>query len=540
MNEISIDELKELASFDLDEWRNSQEAGSVLWEVLTDEFQNQVVTKYHLQQLLDADLLNLGTSHHFKDGGNISTQHNANNGVFVDSEHERRYNKDYSHKDYEGRGERTLSNQRKKLFQSEEPLKDTYTGKEIPKDGGTHLDHITSAKNIHDNDAARLYMTDDARNDMATADENMAPTDKSINSSKGEEPLDEWMKKKKDGQTNAERYEIDKEKAEAAQKKSEKYIKRTVKIAHLKEIASGANGQGIAEAKRQAIGVIILEFQTIFIADFQQFIREFGSYKALDDKVNQFKKTLNSVGEKLKHRLSNMGEFLIKIFGSAAQGWVSGVVGALLTALINSFITTFKNVTKLIQTGVSSLVEGVKVLILNPDQLSTEEKIKTFIKVALSGISVALGLMLEDGIKNALIATGIPATIAGMIGGGVGLLSTTILTGLTVYFVDHFDEAMQEMQAVANTIMFGITVSASAIKDAYVESINKIDEIYRVVLSETVEYYAKMNTLADMAHDFNLPPITQFRESVRYARESGVSGNDLLESQDDIIDFFES
>lgn len=185
----------------------------------------------------------------------------------------------------------------------------------------------------------------------------------------------------------------------------------------------------------------------------------------------------------------------------------SGVIGALITALINSFITTFKNVAKLIQTGVSSLIEGIKVLIYNPENLSTEDKIKSFIKISLSGISVALGIMLEEGVKNGLEAAGVPATIAGFVGAGVGLLSTTMLTGITVYFVDHFDEAMQEMQAVANTIMFGLEHSAKSIKKAYDVAITKVDELYQQILADTVDYYAEMNALSDLAFDFSLPQL---------------------------------
>gem|GEM_PF-3688620 len=265
-------------------------------------------------------------------------------------------------------------------------------------------------------------------------------------------------------------------------------------------------------------------------------MRRFGQYKTLDDKVEHFKQLLKRVGEKLKYRLSHIKEFLLKIFGNFTQGMASGVIGALITALINSFITTFKNVAKLIQTGVSSLIEGIKVLIYNPENLSTEDKIKSFIKISLSGISVALGIMLEEGVKNGLEAAGVPATIAGF----VGLLSTTMLTGITVYFVDHFDEAMQEMQAVANTIMFGLEHSAKSIKKAYDVAITKVDELYQQILADTVDYYAEMNALSDLAFDFSLPSVDQFKNSIDYAEASGVDNNRILKNKQDIVNFFNS
>lgn len=540
MDTMSIDGLKEFASFDFNDWREGQERESVLWTILTDEFRSEVAARYHLQTLLDADVFHIGTNHRFKDGGNISTIHNAKNGVFVDEEHQQRFEKEYSRKDYEGSGKRTLSEQRKKMFQEQVEIRDEYTGKILSKDKSTHIDHITSAKHIHDNDAARLYMTDDQRNDMATSPDNMAPINGSLNQSKGEQKLDDWLQKTKNGQTNEERFGVDKGKALKKQKKSEKEINKTVFGAHMKEIAEGAGAQGFVEAKRQAVGVIILEFQELFVEDFQVYMRRFGQYKTLDDKVEHFKQLLKRGGEKLKYRLSHIKEFLLKIFGNFTQGMASGVIGALITALINSFITTFKNVAKLIQTGVSSLIEGIKVLIYNPENLSTEDKIKSFIKISLSGISVALGIMLEEGVKNGLEAAGVPATIAGFVGAGVGLLSTTMLTGITVYFVDHFDEAMQEMQAVANTIMFGLEHSAKSIKKAYDVAITKVDELYQQILADTVDYYAEMNALSDLAFDFSLPSVDQFKNSIDYAEASGVDNNRILNNKQDIVNFFNS
>ncbi|MFR4253700.1 MAG: hypothetical protein ACLT1C_10025 [Weissella confusa] len=99
MDTMSIDGLKEFASFDFNDWREGQERESVLWTILTDEFRSEVAARYHLQTLLDADVFHIGTNHRFKDGGNISTIHNAKNGVFVDEEHQQRFEKEYSRKD---------------------------------------------------------------------------------------------------------------------------------------------------------------------------------------------------------------------------------------------------------------------------------------------------------------------------------------------------------------------------------------------------------------------------------------------------------
>lgn len=89
----------------------------------------------------------------------------------------------------------------------------------------------------------------------------------------------------------------------------------------MKEIAEGAGAQGFVEAKRQAVGVIILEFQELFVEDFQVYMRRFGQYKTLDDKVEHFKQLLKRVGEKLKYRLSHIKEFLLKFLAILRKEW---------------------------------------------------------------------------------------------------------------------------------------------------------------------------------------------------------------------------
>jgi hypothetical protein len=146
--------------------------------------------------------------------------------------------------------------------------------------------------------------------------------------------------------------------------------------------------------------------------------------------------------------------------------------------------------------------------------------------------------MLEEGSKAGLIASGVPESVATWVASGIGLLSTTILMGLTIYLVDHFDEALKELQVVAETIMFGLTHSAQSIKRAYEEAIEKVDSMYQDVMSQMIDYYARLNKLADMAHDFNLPASIQFRNSISYGQLAGVDDDLLLRKQEDIVNFF--
>ncbi|WP_051456998.1 hypothetical protein [Brochothrix campestris] len=143
----------------------------------------------------------------FKQGGNLTTLHNANNCVFANEEIKQQYTTKFDRKAYE----KDFPKMRKELFKNNKIIKDDYTRKHLKKDSRTHIDHVVSAKSIHDNDKARLYMTADQRNDMATHHKNLAVTNGSVNQSKGAKSLEDWMhsSNKKTGYDNATTYGVD-------------------------------------------------------------------------------------------------------------------------------------------------------------------------------------------------------------------------------------------------------------------------------------------------------------------------------------------
>ena len=104
-------------------------------------------------------------------------------------------------------------------------------GKELPKDGRAHLDHIVSAKEIEKDAKNHLHLSTEERADMATRDENLAWTESKINQSKGEKPMKEFLETEKKGQTNAERFEINEEDARRKDEKARKMIKKEVDTA---------------------------------------------------------------------------------------------------------------------------------------------------------------------------------------------------------------------------------------------------------------------------------------------------------------------
>ena len=210
---IMVDDLilKDSYFQDHDDYGINKDNMQSFWQITGQEILTTTVQRFGIEDLLNR-VKGAGGLDDYQLGGSVSTKHNAHNGIFVDAEHKASFEEPYDRKNYEGiaANNNTLHQQRKARFKDPSPLYDEYTGKRLSKDGSTNLDHIVSAKRIHENETARLFMSREQRNNMAVSKENMAFTSERINKSKGELPVKEWLNKEHNGVTNSERFGIDK------------------------------------------------------------------------------------------------------------------------------------------------------------------------------------------------------------------------------------------------------------------------------------------------------------------------------------------
>ena len=233
---------------------------------------DQHIKENHIKQLLDKYKETVGTTiiqqfglgpffDNYKDGGNVTTLHNAETGIFANNQDAERYNQSFDRKNYE----KDFPKKRKEKFKTNSEILDDYTGKNLAKDGTTHLDHVVSAKAIHDNNKARLYMDDEQRNVMATSDPNLAWTDSSLNQSKSDKDLNDWMdqrNRKNPDKTNADHYEVDRGAASKRHNEANEHINKTIKKAEVKyytkNVAATGADQGLRMAKKQALGMFLI------------------------------------------------------------------------------------------------------------------------------------------------------------------------------------------------------------------------------------------------------------------------------------------
>lgn len=105
---------------------------------------------------------------------------------------------------------------RKERFKDEVPITDGYTNQTLERDGQSHIEHVISAKELHDDDWLRLYLDVDEHKDLANSDNNKTWTNASLNKSKQDQDLIKWMETPStndETKTNAQYYKVDKKQA---------------------------------------------------------------------------------------------------------------------------------------------------------------------------------------------------------------------------------------------------------------------------------------------------------------------------------------
>lgn len=350
-----------------------------------------------------------------KDGGNVSTLHNAKKQIFSNEEDREKYNRVYNSKAYHG--DNKFYKEKKKQFDElsdQGELIDVYTGKNISgkqfvvNENGTtkeqyrfDLEHIFAGKQISDKEKARLFMNEQQSADLANSDKNLAATAAAINRSKGDKQLKSWMdeKSKFDSEKqNAEYFEIDKKKALEREKEAKKYINRELNKAEVRQYTTQILKSGVKDVGRMvaysAIGVIIHDFALAIINELK-FMFKNKNQMPFSELFQHFKKRIKSVVSELKYKWKDI------LKGSFEAG-ITAFLSNIGVFVINLFATTLKKIVEMIRAGFVSICNALKVMTNPPYGMTREDADYEAAKIIITGIIGALSLGLSACIEKFL------------------------------------------------------------------------------------------------------------------------------------------
>ena len=390
-----------------------------------------------------------------KDGGNVTTQHNANQGIFAkESEGFERSNYDYS------------AAKRKKMSESvqdgsmtSQEFEDKYTGKMEPtrrtnSDGkqmmNAELDHTIPIKDIH---AKGGWMKEkEGRTRLSSVEENLNYTTHQTNRSKSDKSPEEALSEEKG---------FDKERIDPIINKAKEAIAKELPSNsdrwkyHGKELANEGAKEAGKNALRQAFGILLHEFVNGSFSEIKILLNERKSEQNLIDRlVDSLKRVMNRGIKKLNMALD-----------AALKGGAQSFISNLLTFLINNLITTSKKIVSITRESMHSLWRAIKLMANPPKDMSTLEITREVTKIIAVVVTTGLGMLLEESVKGFIMSIPILAPIADVLATALTAIMTGIAGALIVYGIDRLFDwlnstgtellAAQEANTEAQAVVVG-------------------------------------------------------------------------------------
>lgn len=400
--------------------------GNVIMDVVWEQFMNQVAVTAGKDFIKENHGLHLD----LRKEAHIQTTENFAEGKIAAHNTEINYQERYdawqsnfkkdengnvvTHKTRSGKDEATLVKDARKPFDEERPRGSV--------EKHMDMDHTVPAAEIIKDPAANAHMTKDEQIAFANSDANLTEMDSSLNRSKGDKPMTEWLDHPNaKGQKPDEIFDISAEDDAKMRQKDvearEEYEKQK-KEAEQKSIEAGKKSQKEeafrigGKALRTVLMQLLAELVKEMIAKLVQWFK--SAKKTLDTLLISLKEAIHSFIGKMKTHLIHAGNTMIS---------------TVATAIIGPVVGTIKKVWMLLKQGWSSLKKSVQ-YIKDP---------------ANKGKPIGI-LLMEVG----------KIIIAGLTGGGALLLGEVIEKGLMTIPVFAFEIPL--LGSLAN--MLGIFLGA--------------------------------------------------------------------------------
>ncbi|ETD25260.1 hypothetical protein [Helicobacter macacae] len=399
-----------------------------------------------------------------KDGGNVNTTHNVRKGIYASETEKQRYENrgEYDSGHYHTDKNYIAINKEQSELKKQGQSIDYMTGERIRLNDSTDLDHIVSAKTIHDDRARVLAEVDGA--DLANTRDNLTLTDSTLNRSKKAMTADEFIAHKKrsldeldkisktrdltdrEKERKAKLESIDDDKLRENYAKSKKNIDKKADKTYYtspKPYKEALITGGIDAGKMAihfAIGEILKEFIIGMSDELKTLFKEFGN-ESLGDIFKRFAKRLKQIWDNLRARWKDI------IAGSFEAGIVA-FFGNLVVFAINIVFTTMKRIVRIIRAGFASLYQAVKKLFdkNTPENERLFEASKIFVAGLISAVTMLSGEYITKWLYaipglNAILGIPLPfldETIGDALGLCISAALGAVLSTIAIYYMDKW------------------------------------------------------------------------------------------------------
>lgn len=303
-------------------------------------------------------------------------------------------------------------------------LIDAYTGEKVPRNGKIDLDHVISAKEIHE-DHGRV-LSGLSGEDLANSPENLQPTNMRTNRSKKADSMEDFLERR-----GGEYTERQKEQMHAKDITARRSYETKLAYAYYTSpdfwthTASAAAKVGIQMGVRQAFGLVLTEVWFC--------IRE----KLFHAGGMSLKGMLSAIADGVRLGMQRARKKYAELLARLKEGFIGGALASLTTTLCNIFFTTAKNLVRILRQCFASLVAAGKVLLFNPDNLAFGDRLLAALKILATGASVVVGMSLSQAV--ACSPLGHLPVVGEILSTFVGVFASGVLSCTLLYALDSCD-----------------------------------------------------------------------------------------------------
>lgn len=293
-----------------------------------------------------------------------------------------------------------------------------------------NVDHVNSVKSLYEDDLLALYggstmdEFDQTMRDVANNPSNFAISDEHANKSMKDKDTLETAKTRPELNMDT---EMVKKKQDEADHAKNIYLLKNAIGEKSAELAIGIGKSTLAATGKMLVGKAIR-------ITINETVIEFKNNS--DDKLmERTKRLIKRIIARAKIELTSLWQD-IKDFA------VSNAISEIINLILNYFVSTVKNVFKLIRCLFSSIIKAFKIIF--DSNKPWEERLFEALKIISAGIAMATGTMLNELIAKA-IATNIPflSGYASDISAVISGLISSILSALVLMSFDRYKASLQ-------------------------------------------------------------------------------------------------
>lgn len=391
-----------------------------------------------------------------RNGGDVDTVHNirSNPNDYKSERNRQNYQNrgEYNSYEYHGDSQYIETNRFYSRQKKAGTLNDSYTGKKIAPNEKMDLDHVVSAKEIHDDPGRVLSGLSGV--ELANSPENLKPTNPHTNRQKKADSMDDYLEKHGD-----EYSESEKSRMREADKKARESQEARINMAYYtspafwQDSAIAAGKVGVKMGLRQALGFVFVEIWFAIKEEFEKVD------SVLNMDAGEF---FNALGTAVKRGIENCKKKYRQLLESFKEGALAGILSSLTTTLCNIFFTTGKNIVRIIRQAWTSIVEALKILFINPDQLPFGDRMLAFTKVIATGASVVIGVLVNEAVSST--ALGQVPVVGEVVSVFCGAFVTGIMSCTLLYILDT-NPLVKKLVAMLNSFKSSYDIYMEKLKE---------------------------------------------------------------------------